>query len=142
MHCSSSVDDDYFPLLTTLYMAVDRMSNVKCQACNKALLPSEEQRAVTAASNGKKKRGAKNMTHIRANCGHWLHYHCLDTMLTTPPFLHHCAICQRQVGHPDWSDDFKQLERAWLLEQAKKRELVSGCVVICCCSLMPRLCPH
>ena len=106
-----------------------RLSALKCQACNVALLPDQAQLAATAAG-AKKKRGAKNMTHIRANCGHYLHYHCLNTMLTTPPFLHHCVTCKRQVGHPDWIDDIKQLERAWLLEQAKKRELVREFVVL------------
>lgn len=99
------------------------------------------------------------MKHVRSNCGHWLHFHCLDSMLTTPPFLHYCTAeisrnsesisgssakfssggsigsdktggdggvkCGRKIGHPDWSDDVKHLERAWLMEQAKKRELVS-----------------
>jgi hypothetical protein len=81
---------------------------------------------LATAAGAKKKRGAKNMKHVRANCGHWLHYHCINSMLTLPPFLHYCKTCQRKIGHPDWSDDVQQLERAWQMEQAKKRELVRG----------------
>ena len=122
----------YLSIYLSIYVClsvsyVSRLSSAQCQACHTAVLPSQAARTASTAAGGKKKRGAKNMKHIRANCGHWLHHYCLDVMLTTPPFLHQCTVgsCQRKVGHPDWSDDIKQLERAWLLEEAKKRELVS-----------------
>ena len=120
MQCNVMHDD----VMTPAYVCVIlRMSAATCQACNAMLLPTAA--ALKATAEGmKKKRGGKNMRHVRSRCGHWLHYHCLDSMLTTPPFLHHCVTCERRIGHPDWNDDVPQLERAWQMEQAKKRELV------------------
>ncbi len=95
---------------------VCRMPQEKCQACQLALLPADPAALVSTATANSKKP-------MRTFCGHWLHYSCLDTWLTTPPFIRQCPVCDKRIWHPDWSADVKQLEMAWMNKEARQREM-------------------
>ena len=88
----------------------------KCQSCKKNVFPDDPNSPQLS-----------DKTHpdrpIRTYCGHWLHYDCLNTWMTTPPFVRQCPVCDRRIWHPDWPEDIKILERAWQNQQAKEREL-------------------
>jgi hypothetical protein len=76
----------------------------------------------------KARKQAKSKRPIRTYCGHWWHYSCLNTYMTEPPFGASCPAvnCERRVYHPNWSDDIRQLERAWAGEQARLREIADA----------------
>lgn len=46
--------------------------------------------------------------------------------------------CGLRCVHPKWSSDVKKLEKAWSVQQARKRELeeVRGCCCRCCCACL------
>lgn len=87
-----------------------------CQACKKPVLPSDPESE--AVKNNRSEKRA-----MRTFCGHWLHWNCLNEWLTTPPFVRQCLICTRRIWHPDWPEDYKQLEKAWQSKEARKREM-------------------
>lgn len=87
-----------------------------CQACKKPILPiNPDDEAV--------KNPKSDNRPMRTFCGHWLHWNCLNDWLTTPPFVRQCPICNRRIWHPDWPEDYKQLEKAWQSKEARKREM-------------------
>lgn len=88
----------------------------KCQACKESLLAADPE-----SESNKNSRSEKRA--MRTFCGHWLHYNCLNNWLTTPPFVRNCEICTRRIWHPDWPEDYKQLEKAWQSKEARKREV-------------------
>ncbi len=87
-----------------------------CQACRKPILPADPKNE--AAANPK-----SDNRPMRTFCGHWLHWNCLNDWLTTPPFVRNCPVCTRRIWHPDWPEDYKQLEKAWQTREARKREM-------------------
>ena len=87
-----------------------------CQACDQCVFHDSPE----AASMCEK---SHNRRPMRSLCGHWLHYECLDTWLTTPPFVRNCQVCGRRIWHPDWPEDIKRLEKAWQSKETKKREM-------------------
>mmetsp|Transcript_14025 Transcript_14025/g.20962 ORF Transcript_14025/g.20962 Transcript_14025/m.20962 type:complete len:285 (+) Transcript_14025:602-1456(+) len=101
-----------------------------CQACNQPVLPNRSVTNPSSGSNSSSSSGSaqaelQQQRPMRAICGHWLHHSCLDRMLTTPPFGKTCSVCadQRRIWHPDWSEDPRQLEKAWQCKQARLREM-------------------
>ncbi len=104
-----------------------RLPVERCQACKGCVLPADPAAAMPsslppgAAKSAHDKR-ARTERPMRTHCGHWLHFHCLDAWLTTPPFVHDCPACGRRVWHPDWPEDHRQLEKAWQVAEARKRE--------------------
>lgn len=103
-----------------------------CQACKKPVLsPQPECEIVANTTNmtNKAKAARHSMRPMRTFCGHWLHHHCLNEWLSTPPFVRNCPVCARRIWHPDWPEDYKQLEKAWQANEARKREMndVSVC---------------
>lgn len=119
-----------------------RLPHEPCQACRKPVLTEHPEgegagdaqgaqkdsvissggaiAASKAAAARSKKASEKPM---RTFCGHWLHFHCLNEWLTTPPFVRSCPACGRRIWHPDWPEDHKQLEKAWQAQEARKREM-------------------
>jgi hypothetical protein len=94
-----------------------RMPVESCQACRKTVLPADPKNE--AALNPK-----SDSRPMRTFCGHWLHWNCLNEWLTTPPFVRNCPVCtNRRIWHPDWPEDYKQLEKAWQTREARKREM-------------------
>lgn len=110
-----------------------------CQSCKKPLFPNkqqEQQDHVNKNSNNinkniKIKTNVINNKAMRTFCSHWLHYHCLNEWLTTPPFIRQCPTCNRRIWHPDWPEDHKQLEKAWQAKEAKKREVCDVSYIYC-----------
>jgi HEPN domain-containing protein len=109
-----------------------------CPCCKDRVLPlnpdvlkSMYGTADKAASNHQQqaeyhpKSTKKKMKPMRTYCGCWYHKSCLNTLLTEPPFGIECPTpeCGRQVFHPDWPGDIRQLEREWAAREAKKREI-------------------
>jgi len=86
-----------------------------CQGCQKCLLHPDP--ADASLTNPK-----SNARPMRTYCGHWLHWSCLNTWLTTPPFIRQCPVCNRRIWHPDWPADPKQLEKAWQMKECRERE--------------------
>ena len=87
-----------------------------CQSCKQCCFPTDPHSPIMS--------DAESDQHpLRVVCGHWLHRKCLDTWLTTPPFIHQCPVCDRRIWHPDWPDDPKKLEKAYNAQQAKIREM-------------------
>lgn len=93
-----------------------KMPAEPCQACQKPVLPADP-------DNEALKNGRSERRPLRAFCGHWLHWNCLNDWLTTPPFVRQCPACTRRIWHPDWPEDYKQLEKAWQNKEARKREI-------------------
>jgi len=93
-----------------------RLPQEKCQACKLPVLHPDNP-VDTSMTNPR-----SNHRPVRTYCGHWLHWHCLDKWLTTPPFIRMCPVCERRVWHPDWPSDHKQLEKAYAMKQARERE--------------------
>ena len=60
-----------------------RLAKERCQACNKPVLPPNP-------DNDALRNPHSIHRPMRTYCGHWLHYHCLDHWLTTPPFVRQC----------------------------------------------------
>ncbi len=87
-----------------------------CQACKNNVFPADPENE--ALKNPRSERRP-----LRAFCGHWLHWNCLNDWLTTPPFVRQCPACARRIWHPDWPEDYKQLEKAWQNKEARKREI-------------------
>lgn len=87
-----------------------------CQACGKAVLPADPEAEAV-------KNSRSNHRAMRTFCGHWLHWNCLNEWLSTPPFVRQCPVCTRRIWHPDWPEDYKQLEKAWQSKEARKREM-------------------
>lgn len=87
-----------------------------CQACKKTALPSDPENEALKNPRSEKRP-------MRTFCGHWLHWNCLNEWLTTPPFVRQCSTCNRRIWHPDWPEDYKQLEKAWQNKEARKREI-------------------
>jgi hypothetical protein len=139
---------------------VARLPLELCQACQKPVLPQEPSdpvsgssvvpavgggsgptaaahtaaaaKSASTAGGGKSKKESKqNQRPMRTFCGHWLHYGCLNEWLSTPPFVRSCPVCARRIWHPDWPEDYRQLEKAWQTAEAKKREMcdVSGLII-------------
>ena len=88
---------------------------MNCQCCNESVMPSDVNSEILSNSKSV-------MRPIRTFCGHWLHWKCLNHLLTSPPFIRECVVCNRRIYHSDWSSDHKKLERAWQNKQARKRE--------------------
>lgn len=87
-----------------------------CQKCNKTVLPTD------CNSEAIKNSRSENKP-IRVFCGHWLHYSCLKEWLETPPFIRRCPVCiDRRIWHPDWPEDYKLLEKAYMKAEERKRE--------------------
>lgn len=95
---------------------VARLPREPCQACGETVFPTDPNHE--ALTNPQSERRP-----MRTYCGHWLHYDCLNTWLTTPPFARDCPVCSKRIWHPDWPSDVKQLERAWQTQEARKREM-------------------
>ena len=98
-----------------------RMPLEPCQACGLSVMDRDPAGEAMNDPNS-------DLRPMRVFCGHWLHFKCLNTWLTTPPFVRNCPACRevgspRKINHPDWSDDIKTLERAWQNKQAKLREV-------------------
>jgi hypothetical protein len=93
-----------------------KLPNESCQACKSSILHSDPENE--ASKNPKSDKRA-----IRTFCGHWLHWNCLNDWLTSPPFVRQCLHCNRRIWHPDWPEDYKQLEKAWQNKEARKREV-------------------
>lgn len=102
-----------------------RIPQEPCQACKKPILPADSSDEAACKVNSKRRP-------MRTFCGHWLHHNCLDKWLTNPPFLRYCPACERRIWHPDWSEDHKQLEKAWQQKEAKKREMSDVSINQCC----------
>jgi len=94
-----------------------RLPAESCQACKKKVLDP------TNPSDPSLTNPRSNHRPMRTFCGHWLHWDCLNTWLTTPPFIRQCPVCDRRIWHPDWPADHKQLEKAWQMKAARDREL-------------------
>lgn len=93
-----------------------RLPREPCQACKKNVLPDNaNDEAITNPRS--------NMRPMRVFCGHWLHYKCLDDWMCTPPFVRQCPVCDRKISHPDWGDDHKAREKAWMKQEERKREM-------------------
>lgn len=114
---------------------VDRLPKEPCQKCQEAVLAARNESdgslvdtstESTSSSSAKEVKEAKakksSRKPMRTFCGHWLHHQCLDTWLTTPPFIRDCPVCTRRIWHPAWPADHKQLEKAWQKAEAAKRE--------------------
>ena len=87
-----------------------------CQACQKPVLPDDpKDDAMTNPRSGRRP--------MRTFCGHWLHHNCLNDWLCTPPFIRMCPICNRRIWHPDWPEDHRVLEKAYLKQEERKREI-------------------
>lgn len=105
------------PLVTYLINNFfDALTKETCQVCNNFILNRNQEEVAN------EKLARKNRP-VRAICGHHFHYSCLDTHLTTPPFLRNCIHCNRRIRHNDWPEDIKQIEKAWQSKEAKKREM-------------------
>ena len=87
-----------------------------CQACKATVLHSDPE-------NDANKNPRSDKRPMRTFCGHWLHYHCLNEWLTTPPFKRQCPVCDRRIWHPDWPEDYKILEKAWQAKESRAREM-------------------
>lgn len=94
---------------------VEKLVKMNCQCCNESVMPSDVNSEILSNSKSV-------MRPIRTFCGHWLHWKCLNHLLTSPPFIRECVVCNRRIYHSDWSSDHKKLERAWQNKQARKRE--------------------
>lgn len=88
----------------------------KCQACKDSLLAEDPE-----SESNKNPRSERRA--MRTFCGHWLHWNCLNNWLISPPFVRNCELCSRRIWHPDWPEDYKQLEKAWQSKEARKREM-------------------
>ena len=117
-----------------------RLPSEICQACNKLAFPTlsnngdgSESGSSSGSSSKPNPSGGSAMRPVRSTCGHWLHYKCLDVVLTTPPFARQCSICTEKVRlwHPDWPEDPKQLEKAWQSKEARKREMADVSISYC-----------
>lgn len=95
---------------------VFKLVNEKCQACLKNICHEDPE-------NESMKNPKSDKRPMRTFCGHWLHWNCLNDWLTSPPFIRQCPICNRRIWHPDWPEDYKQLEKAWQAKEARKREM-------------------
>jgi hypothetical protein len=87
-----------------------------CQACKNPVFPADPESEAL-------KNGRSEKRPMRTFCSHWLHWNCLNEWLTTPPFVRQCPACARRIWHPDWPEDYKQLEKAWQNREARKREI-------------------
>ena len=103
---------------------VGRVPRERCQLCGEPLFPADpaDLDAVLASKHEKRRRVE------RLYCGHYFHWGCLDTFLTTPPFDDAFKRCPQQgcgkpVHHPDWPDDIKLLEKRWATGQMRRQEL-------------------
>jgi hypothetical protein len=137
-------------LVIFLKEKIQMLPDVKCPCCQSPAFPSDptlleamyssSQRTTTttkssssssssssscAPSSLLKRKQAKAMRPMRCYCGCWYHYKCLDKYMTEPPFGASCPTkgCKRQVFHPNWPSDRKQLEREWAGHQARLREI-------------------
>ena len=118
-----------------LYDFVWMLPRETCQVCGRRVMPTDpaELAALLAdakydGGGGKKGRmrakEAERRKPIRVFCGHWLHWGCLDTALTTPPFGKQCSRgCGRALYHPDWPSEVAKLEKAWTMKEARRREI-------------------
>ena len=100
----------------------------KCPCCKERVLPEnpdELSQMYVSSTDKQSKATMKKMKPMRTYCGCWYHMHCLNTLLTDPPFGIECPApnCGRRVFHPDWPGDIKQLEREWAAKQARMREI-------------------
>ena len=96
-----------------------RLPHEKCLSCNEHVL-HQSNPADPTMTNPKSPRRP-----VRVFCGHWLHWGCLNTWLTTPPFIRQCPVCtpSRRIWHPDWPADVKNTEKAFQMAQERQREL-------------------
>jgi hypothetical protein len=120
-----------------------RLVSEKCQGCNKRLIPEDPAKLAGIMEQAKsppKARGKglgrntvspETELYNRARpellyCGHWWHFQCLDTALTSPPFKPEgkpCPACGKRIFHRKWTSDIKKLERRWAAMERGKREL-------------------
>ena len=94
---------------------IKRLPEEKCQKCEKGVFPVNPKAPALMQQRHERRP-------VRVNCGHWLHYTCLDTWLTTPPFTRDCPACTRRIWHIDWPQDVKMLEKAWMKKEETERE--------------------
>jgi hypothetical protein len=124
-------------LVLFLKEKIQMLPDAKCPCCQSPAFPSDPtllQAIYSGASSSsssssldakKERKQAKAMRPMRCYCGCWYHYKCLDKYMTEPPFGASCPTkgCGRQVFHPQWPSDRKQLEREWARHQARLREI-------------------
>jgi hypothetical protein len=133
--CSDTAQPSLLPVSKYLWEEfANRLPREPCQKCQETVLaPRSEvdgkliEASATASAADKKKKGSGSSSSggkkpMRIFCGHWLHYDCLDNWLSTPPFVRDCTVCARRIWHPQWPQDPKQLERAWQMKEAARRE--------------------
>jgi hypothetical protein len=135
--CSDTAQPSLYPVAQYLLQEfVVKLPKEPCQKCQKRVLALRNHADGTlveaSRDTGEKKGGAKvekarkerkeDNKAMRTFCGHYLHRVCLDEWLTTPPFIRQCPVCDRRIWHPDWPQDHKQLEKAWQMKEAAKRE--------------------
>ena len=128
--CSDTAQPSLYPVAKYLFQEyVLKLPKEPCQKCQERVLALRNHTDGTLAANppssGKKGSAEKDKEGLKAMrtfCGHYLHRRCLDEWLTTPPFIRQCPACDRRIWHPDWPQDHKQLEKAWQMKEAAKRE--------------------
>jgi len=131
---------EYFPpqpsllsLVIFLKEKIQMLPDAKCPCCQSPALPSDptlleamyHHNTNSQNADPKRRKEAKAMRPMRCYCGCWYHYKCLDKYMREPPFGASCPTkgCGRQVFHPHWPSDRKQLEREWAGHQARLREI-------------------
>ena len=131
--CSDTAQPSLLPVCKYLLEDyVNRLSFEPCQKCQEnAFPPRSENGTLLAFTPHPTSSKAKDLDQstlkgdqkpMRAFCGHWFHYKCLDIWLTTPPFARDCPACGHKIAHPAWPQDPKMLERAWNQKEAARRE--------------------
>jgi hypothetical protein len=111
---------------------LQRLAHEPCQACKEyCIIPlSEPSPTTTPQQQPQQQQPDKSKRPMRTFCGHWLHWDCLNTWLTTPPFIRQCPVCTKRIWHPDWPEDYKQLEKAWQSKEARKREMADVSTIL------------
>ena len=71
-------------LATMLHVGLSKLPATACQHCSQLVLPADVKEL-------EKLRKGAPLYPLAALCGHWLHYKCLDTALTNPPFVKQCV---------------------------------------------------
>lgn len=95
---------------------VEQLPSEPCCLCKNCILPK-----VPVAARDEDPEPANDLEHLY--CGHFFHFTCLKSYITTPPFGKGCPKCGHPIHHHNFVTNKQVLEHCWAQKQAKQREI-------------------
>mmetsp|Transcript_2011 Transcript_2011/g.12848 ORF Transcript_2011/g.12848 Transcript_2011/m.12848 type:complete len:424 (+) Transcript_2011:1268-2539(+) len=95
---------------------VEQLPSEPCCLCKNCILPKDPM--AVQAEDSESKDGLEHLY-----CGHFFHFTCLKSYITTPPFGKGCPKCGHPIHHHNFVTNKQVLEHRWANKQAKQREI-------------------